>query len=67
MHELANIMSRTNKKPYTGSKRFDTTCRNHGSCSWCYSNRMHKVLKKIRPIKEELNLDYYGKDNQDTI
>jgi len=32
-------MSRTHKAPYTGSKRFDKTCRNHGSCSYCRNNR----------------------------
>ena len=43
-------MSRTFKKPYTKSKRFDKTCRNHGSCPWCLGNRMHKIRKKIYPI-----------------
>lgn len=32
-------MSRTRKKPYRGSRRFDRTCRCHGSCNWCRSNR----------------------------
>jgi len=50
-------MSRTKKKPYTKSKRFDSTCRSHGGCPYCLSNRMHKVLKKIIPIKEEFYLD----------
>ena len=27
------------RKPYRGSKAFDCTCRNHGSCSYCESNR----------------------------
>lgn len=49
-------MSRTKRQAYTKSKRFDKTCRNHGSCSYCYSNRMHKVLKKIYPIENELQL-----------
>lgn len=47
-------MSRTKKKAYTKSKRFDKTCRNHGSCSYCYSDRMHKVHKKIYPIAPEI-------------
>jgi hypothetical protein len=34
-------MSRTKKKPYSGSKRFARTCRNHGACSWCVGNRKH--------------------------
>lgn len=28
------------RKPYYGSKAFDCSCRNHGSCSWCVSNRL---------------------------
>jgi|LakMenEpi03Aug12_release.lakeMendotaPanAssembly.Ray.scaffolds.fasta_scaffold3199488_2 hypothetical protein len=47
-------MAKSYKKPYTKSKRFDKTCRNHGSCSWCYNNRMHKSLKKIYPMHYEL-------------
>jgi hypothetical protein len=27
------------RAPYLGSKRFDRTCRNHGSCGWCHGNR----------------------------
>ena len=27
------------RKPYRGSKAFDCSCRNHGSCSYCTSNR----------------------------
>ena len=23
------------RKPYTGAKAIDCTCRNHGSCDWC--------------------------------
>jgi len=33
-------MSRTIKKAYTGSKAFDSSCRNHGSCSYCRDNRL---------------------------
>ena len=29
------------RKPYTGGKAIDRTCRNHGSCDWCKSNRLH--------------------------
>ena len=27
------------RKPYTGAKAIDRTCRNHGSCGWCQANR----------------------------
>jgi hypothetical protein len=28
-----------NRLPYRKSKRFDRTCRNHGTCSYCANNR----------------------------
>lgn len=39
-------MSRTRKQPYTKSKRFDPSCRNHGSCTWCVGNRTHSSVKR---------------------
>lgn len=31
------------RRPYRrGSKRFDRTCRNHGSCPYCERGRLHK-------------------------
>lgn len=35
------------RKPYCGAKAVDSTCRNHGSCGWCLSNRTYKNAKKI--------------------
>lgn len=29
------------RKGYRKSKRFDSTCRNHGSCPHCKSDRLH--------------------------
>ena len=34
------------RKPYRGSKAVDPSCRNHGSCPWCKSNRLHKFRDK---------------------
>lgn len=34
------------RKTYRGSKIFDKTCRNHGSCSYCKGNRLHNATKK---------------------
>lgn len=34
------------RKPYTGSKAFDYSCRNHGGCPWCAENRQHKFRDK---------------------
>ena len=33
------------RKKYRGSKAVDHTCRNHGRCEWCRSNRLYKFKK----------------------
>ena len=48
-------MSRTRRKAYTGSKRFDKTCRNNGSCPYCRDNRQYKNNK--REIKEDYEVN----------
>ena len=35
------------RKPYRGAKAVDSSCRNHGSCSWCRENRLYSTLKKL--------------------
>jgi hypothetical protein len=40
-------MSRTVKQAYRKSRRFDKSCRNHGSCPYCYKNRIYKNLKRM--------------------
>lgn len=43
------------RKPYRKSKRFDKQCRNHGKCSYCLSNRLHKHKKReINNDKEDI-------------
>ena len=39
-------MGKTIRKEYTGSKRYDKTCRNSGSCDYCNGNRNYKNNKK---------------------
>lgn len=34
------------RKPYRGSKAIDKTCRNHGGCTACLSNRLHSTNKR---------------------
>jgi hypothetical protein len=43
------------RKPYRGSKSFDKTCRNHGTCLWCENNRTYKNRKRelINSEKQE--------------
>jgi len=35
-------MSRTHRKPKTGPKAADPTCRNHGTCPACQNSRKRK-------------------------
>ena len=42
------------RKPYTGSKSFDKTCRNHGGCSWCEENRKYKNIKRLEKALDKL-------------
>lgn len=42
------------RKPYHGSKEFDHTCRNHGSCYYCMKNRTYNSKKKILQADKEL-------------
>lgn len=41
------------RKPYKGSRRFDRSCRNHGSCAYCERGRLHKH-KRRGPDNERL-------------
>lgn len=45
------------RKPYHGSKRFDRTCRNHGSCDYCKGNRLYSTQKRRDAIKDKLKGD----------
>lgn len=49
-------MSRTYKKEYTGSKRFDRSCRSHGDCPWCQANRTISTRREEVTAREEMGL-----------
>ena len=42
------------RKPYSGTKAIDKTCRNHGSCLWCTENRKYKNAKKIEKMLDKM-------------
>ena len=42
------------RKPYTGGKAIDRTCRNHGGCSWCEENRKYKNIKRLKKALDKL-------------
>lgn len=44
------------RKSYRGSKRFDRSCRNHGSCGYCEGNRKYSS-KHREPIIDNGDLE----------
>lgn len=42
------------RKPYRDSKRFDYSCRNHGSCGYCKNNRTHNFQKRCLFSKQDI-------------
>lgn len=42
----------TKGQPYC--KAVDKTCRNHGSCPYCFQNRTHKNRSKDKLAKKEI-------------
>ena len=50
------------RKPYYKSKRFDTSCRNHGSCSWCRRNKLYQAIREIQRIKD-LETEYIKEED----
>lgn len=47
------------RKRYYGSKAVDSSCRNHGTCAWCRSNRTHNNDKR-QLSAEEKEAEYEG-------
>ena len=42
------------RKQYTGAKAIDCTCRNHGCCEWCKSNRLYQQMKQEEASRQAL-------------
>lgn len=45
------------RKPFRGAKRFDSSCRNHGGCEWCFGNRTASSRRREEASRDELK-DY---------
>lgn len=58
-------MSRTYKKPYSKTKRFDTECRNHGRCPVCMGDRLHAVRTAEEEAKDQ-EKDYKDNGNDES-
>lgn len=35
------------RRPYRGAKRVDVSCRNHGDCPICKSDRLYNSLRRL--------------------
>ena len=57
--EKAIAHGKEHRKPYRGSKAFDCSCRNHGSCSYCEGNRTLFDKKARLRIKDQEN-EFFG-------
>jgi hypothetical protein len=53
------------RKPYYRSQRFDKSCRPHGGCPWCESNRLHKY--KVKEIDCEQQLEEIIYEERDEV
>lgn len=52
------------RKPYTGSKVFDPSCRNHGGCPWCEENRKIKYIKTSQKMLDKYKEWLYNQDTE---
>ena len=58
--EKAIEYGKEKRKIYYGSKAFDCSCRNHGTCEWCLSNRMIQRTKVEQSAKQALADEEYN-------
>ena len=43
------------RKQYIGAKAVDYSCRNHGTCSWCLSNRTIQQQREEESFQQALD------------
>lgn len=51
--------NKEHRKPYTGAKAIDCTCRNHGSCDWCKNNRLYQQNRMEEASRQALEENDY--------
>lgn len=49
------------RAPYRGAKKIDSTCRNHGRCTYCQMNREYSHQKALISANQKLQ-EYYLKN-----
>lgn len=64
----AIVHGKEKRKAYRGAKAFDVTCRNHGSCDWCRSNRLFRGLRdKLRKADSSMDDINFSLDSPDDL
>ncbi len=53
-HDKAIQHGKERRRPYRGSRRWDRSCRNHGSCGYCRGNRQYAEKRGKQATDEEL-------------
>lgn len=48
---------KAHRQAYRGAARFDPTCRNHGGCPYCESNRLHSSRVQQERVNNSLKED----------
>jgi hypothetical protein len=51
--EKAIIAGKEKRKAYRGSKVWDYSCRNHGSCDYCVNSRLHASKKQYGKTQDQ--------------
>ena len=59
MLNKAIIHNKEYRQPYRGSKRFDRSCCNHGSCGYCENNRTHFDKKARLRVEGQVD-EWFG-------
>lgn len=54
MLDKAIKYGKEHRKIYYGSKSFDKTCRNHGTCNYCRNNRLIQYRKELERMNADL-------------
>lgn len=45
------------RRPYSGSKAIDPSCRCHGGCDWCLGNRMYRT-NRLKEAADQAEAEY---------
>jgi len=55
--ERAIEHGKEHRRRYYDSRRFDWSCKNHGSCPWCWGNRAYQRRREDEAAMSEIE-DY---------